>query len=132
MKPNTLILNEKALEALSYVIVTATEGGFYTREDYIKWSAYKHKETDAGFYAEVTLHPHGDVVEGVDETPIRMTPQELGNRLYDRFDLKKFGTQKALEMLRLFNGDEDIAGELDVIDAGALLQIAVYGDIIFG
>jgi hypothetical protein len=33
---------------------------------------------------------------------------------------------------RLIAGDEDAAGEADVIDSGALLQIAVYGEVIFG
>jgi hypothetical protein len=126
-----LPLSDKALEALSYVIVTATEGGHYTREDYAEWTTYVHKDTPKGFYAEVTLHPNDDV-EGISLEPIRMTPQELGKRLAERFNLDKMPAHHALMILRLLKGDEDIAGEMDVIDSGAILQVAVYGETIYG
>jgi hypothetical protein len=48
-------LSDKALEAFSFIIVTATEGGEYTRSDYRKWTDYKHGDTDKGFRAEVTV-----------------------------------------------------------------------------
>ncbi|CAB4149929.1 hypothetical protein UFOVP549_16 [uncultured Caudovirales phage] len=126
-----LPLSDKALEALSYVIVTATEGGHYTREDYAEWTTYKHGDTEKGFRAEVTLHPNDDV-EGISLEPIRMTPEELGKRLAERFNLDKMPSHHALMILRLLAGDEDIAGEMDVIDSGAILQVAVYGETIYG
>ena len=76
---------DKALEALSYVIVTATEGGEYTRSDFSCWKKYKHGETDKYFRAEVTVYPHTDI-QSLNESPtsadpIRLTPEELGHRL---------------------------------------------------
>lgn len=124
-------LSDAALEALSYVIVTATEGGSYTRDDFREWTAYKHGDTATGFRAEVTVYPNADV-DGISLEPVRLTPEELGRRIYDRFNLKKFGTHISTNILRLLNGDEDVAGEMDVIDSGAVLQIAVYGDVVYG
>lgn len=135
----------KALEALSYIIVTATEGGHYTREDFRKWTAYKHGDTllasmvngslvsEKYFRAEVTVTPQKEALaEGIPATPIRLTPEELGCRLFHRLlDPKMTAHHRAL-IANLIAGDEDAAGEADVIDAGALLQIAVYGDVIFG
>jgi hypothetical protein len=137
--PNQITLpafSDKALEALSYVIVTATEGGHYTREDFRAWTKYKHGDTDKGFRAEVTVTPSRDALPDAcpncPTTPIRLTPEELGGRLFRRLlDPKMAGHHRAL-IARLIAGDEDAAGEADVIDAGALLQIAVYGDVIFG
>lgn len=125
--------SDKALEALSYIIVTATEGGEYTREDFRKWTTYKHGETDKGFRAEVTVHPWPNVLpEGIPAEPMRVTPEELGSRLFRRLlDPKMAGHHRAF-IARLIAGDEDVAGEMDVIDSGAMLQIAVYGDVIFG
>lgn len=128
-------LSPKALEALSYVIVTATEGGIYTREDYRKWTDYKHRDTESGFYAEVTVHPHGDAVEGVDETPVRLTPQELGRRLWKRLHTLPADQNRCCniaQIARLLAGDEDVAGEMDVVDSGAALQVAVYGEVVYG
>ncbi len=132
--------SDKALEALSYIIVTATEGGDYTNQDFRAWTKYKHGETDKGFRAEVTITPNKaafndtllDDPHGLLTKPIRLTPEELGGRLFRRLlDPKMAGHHRAL-IARLIAGDEDAAGEADVIDAGALLQIAVYGEVIFG
>jgi hypothetical protein len=126
-------LSDKALEALSYIIVTATEGGEYTRSDFSCWKKYKHGETDKGFRAEVTVSPSPDAhPENAQLPDIRLTPEELGRRLYLRLlDPKITGHHRAL-IARLIAGDEDAAGEADVIDSGALLQIAVYGEVVFG
>jgi hypothetical protein len=134
-QPNITLpaFTDKALEALSYVIVTATEGGHYTREDFSCWKKYKHGETDKGFRAEVTVSPSPDAhPENAQLPDIRLTPEELGRRLYLRLlDPKIAGHHRAF-IARLIAGDEDIAGEMDVIDSGAILQIAVYGEVIFG
>jgi hypothetical protein len=135
----------KALEALSNVIVTATEGGHYTREDYRKWTDYKHGDTlmasmvngslvtEKYFRAEVTVTPQKDALaEGIPAKPIRMTPEELGGRLFPRLLDPKMAAHHRALIARLLAGDEDAAGEADVIDSGALLQIAVYGEVIFG
>lgn len=130
-----LTLSDKALEALSYVIVTATEGGIYTREDFKEWTAYKHGDTDKGFRAEVTVVPHDDVVEGVDATPVRLTPDELGRRLWSKLPTLVTNQNcacNAVQVVRLLAGDDDVAGEMDVVDSGAALQVAVYGEIVFG
>lgn len=128
--------SDKALEALSYVIVTATEGGEYTRQDFRAWTKYKHGETDKGFRAEVTVTPSKealpDACPDCPVKPIRLTPEELGGRLFRRLlDPKMAGHHRAF-IARLIAGDEDVAGEMDVVDSGAMLQIAVYGDVIFG
>ena len=123
----------KALEALSNVIVTATEGGHYTREDFSCWKKYKHGETDKGFRAEVTVSPSPDAhPENAQLPDIRLTPEELGRRLYLRLlDPKIAGHHRAF-IARLIAGDEDVAGDMDVVDSGAILQIAVYGEVVFG
>ena len=134
-QPNITLpaLSDKALEALSYIIVTATEGGEYTRSDFSCWKKYKHGETDKGFRAEVTVSPSPDAHSENAQLPdIRLTPEELGRRLFLRLlDPKMAGHHRAL-IARLLAGDEDAAGEADVIDSGALLQIAVYGEVVFG
>jgi hypothetical protein len=124
---------DKALEALSYVIVTATEGGEYTRSDFSCWKKYKHGETDKGFRAEVTVSPSPDAhPENAQLPDIRLTPEELGHRLSLRLlDPKIAGHHRAF-IARLIAGDEDVAGEMDVIDSGAMFQIAVYGEVVFG
>lgn len=149
--PNQITLpafSDKALEALSYIIVTATEGGEYTRNDFRAWTKYKHGDTlrasmvngslvsEKYFRAEVTVTPSRDALPDAcpncPTTPIRLTPEELGGRLFRKLlDPKMAGHHRAL-IARLIAGDEDAAGEADVIDAGALLQIAVYGEVVFG
>jgi hypothetical protein len=135
----------KALEALSNVIVTATEGGHYTREDFSEWKNYKHGDTllasmvngslvsEKYFRAEVTVSPSPDAHPENAELPdIRLTPEELGRRLYLRLlDPKIAGHHRAF-IARLIAGDEDVAGDMDVVDSGAILQIAVYGEVVFG
>lgn len=125
--------SDKALEALSNVIVTATEGGHYTRDDFREWKKYKHGDTDKGFRAEVTVSPSPDAhPENAQLPDIRLTPEELGGRLFRRLlDPKMAGHHRAF-IARLIAGDEDVAGEMDVIDSGAILQIAVYGEVVFG
>ena len=134
-QPNITLpaLSDKALEALSYIIVTATEGGEYTRSDFSCWKKYKHGETDKGFRAEVTVSPSPDAhPENAQLPDIRLTPEELGRRLYLRLlDPKIAGHHRAF-IARLIAGDEDVAGDMDVIDSGAILQIAVYGEVVFG
>lgn len=143
----------KALEALSNVIVTATEGGHYTRDDYRKWTDYKHGDTLAAsmvngslvtekyFRAEVTVYPtkaalpEEDALIAKDDprlAPIRLTPEELGGRLFRRLLDPKIVSHHRAFIARLLAGDEDVAGDMDVVDSGAILQIAVYGEVIFG
>lgn len=125
--------SDKALEALSNIIVTATEGGHYTREDFREWTKYKHGETDKGFRAEVTVSPSPDAhPENAQLPDIRLTPEELGRRLFLRLLDPKMAAHHRALIARLLAGDEDAAGDADVIDSGALLQIAVYGEVIFG
>jgi len=125
--------SDKALEALSYVIVTATEGGEYTRSDFYRWKQYKHGETDKGFRAEVTVTPSPDAhPENAQLPDIRLTPEELGRRLFLRLLDPKMAAHHRTFIARLIAGDEDVAGEMDVIDSGAMLQIAVYGEVVFG
>lgn len=125
--------SDKALEALSYIIVTATEGGEYTRSDFSCWKKYKHGDTDKGFRAEVTVSPSPDAhPENAQLPDIRLTPEELGRRLFLRLLDPKMAAHHRALIARLLAGDEDAAGDADVIDSGALLQIAVYGEVIFG
>lgn len=135
----------KALEALSNIIVTATEGGHYTREDFRVWKDYKHGDTllasmvngslvsEKYFRAEVTVSPSPDAhPENAQLPDIRLTPEELGRRLFLRLLDPKMAAHHRALIARLLAGDEDAAGDADVIDSGALLQIAVYGEVIFG
>lgn len=125
--------SDKALEALSNIIVTATEGGHYTREDFSEWKKYKHGDTDKGFRAEVTVSPSPDAhPENAQLPDIRLTPEELGRRLFLRLLDPKMAAHHRALIARLLAGDEDAAGDADVIDSGALLQIAVYGEVVFG
>jgi hypothetical protein len=122
-------LSAETLEALSYVITTATEGGSYTRDDFRKWTTYKHGDTPEGFRAEVTVHPNDDK-EGVSLEPVRLTPEELARRLWPLVSAPE--TPKAYRgdiAAILFQGDY---GDGDVIRDGALLQLAVYGEVIYG
>lgn len=135
----------KALEALSNVIVTATEGGHYTRDDFREWKKYKHGDTlvasmvngslvsEKYFRAEVTVSPSPDAhPENAQLPDIRLTPEELGRRLFLRLLDPKMAAHHRALIARLLAGDEDAAGDADVIDSGALLQIAVYGEVVFG
>lgn len=134
-QPNITLpaFSDKALEALSNVIVTATEGGEYTRSDFYHWKKYKHGETDKGFRAEVTVSPSPDAhPENAQLPDIRLTPEELGRRLFLRLLDPKIAAHHRAFIARLIAGDEDVAGEMDVIDSGAMLQIAVYGEVVFG
>ncbi len=125
---------DAALEAMSNIIVTATEGGCYTRDDFHEWKKYKHGDQPNGrFYAEVTLTPSPDAhPENAILPDIRMTPEELGRRLYLRLLDPKIASHHRAFIARLIAGDEDVAGDMDVVDSGAMLQIAVYGEVIFG
>ena len=135
---------DKVLEALSNVIVTATEGGCYTAEDYQEWKDYAHAENaDRGFRAAVTVIPHGYAfADGKDpQKEIRVTPEwlheQISKLVVADIDLMLSGQQQELghrfgQAVRILAGDEDVAGEWDVIDAGAILQTAVYGKVVFG
>jgi len=118
------------------IIVTCTEGGMYTKEDYKKWTKYKHSGEDNR--AEVSLVPHdiglqdnnnGDVL-------IHVTPEYLHARFVE--ELVKLITNKpsGLEkhwtgpLAKAMAGDEDFIP--DVVEAGALLQIAIYGEVVYG
>jgi hypothetical protein len=137
--PSNRALTPAALEGLSYIITTATEGGEYTRDDFRIWRDYKHgDDKDGRFHAEVVVVPNDDMPGPC--TPIRMTAAELGRRLLlavERSEVDETGRYKVqphhrLMIARLTEGDEDVAGECDVVDAGALMQIAVYGEVIYG
>jgi len=71
----------------------------------------------------------------VDSTPIRLTPEELGRRLWNKLPSLTVNQNcacNAVQVVRLLAGDEDVAGEMDVVDSGAALQVAVYGEVVFG
>lgn len=146
-QPNITLpaLSTKALEAFSNIIVTATEGGHYTRDDFSEWKKYKHGDTlmasmvngslvtEKYFRAEVTVSPSPDAhPENAQLPDIRLTPEELARRLFLRLLDPKMAAHHRALIARLLAGDEDAAGDADVIDSGALLQIAVYGEVIFG
>lgn len=146
-------IEPKVLEAFSYVIVTAVEGGHYTRDDYREWTQYAHADGPDGFFqAAVTVYPNRVGKYDSDEKPdpVRVTADWFARRIAQGFlrgiDKKYPGLawpRKPAEgpeippalfdkAARLLIGDEDVAGEIDVIDAGALLQVAVYGEVIYG
>lgn len=132
INPNTSplpTLSNEALEALSYVITTATEGGSYTRDDFRKWTKYRHGDTPEGFRAEITVFPNDDV-EGLSLDPVTLTPEELARRLWGVLTAPATPNKFRADIASiLFGGDY---GDGDVIRDGALLQLAVYGDIIYG
>lgn len=147
--PETKPLDPKVLEAFSYVITTAVEGGSYTRDDYAEWTQYAHADGPFGFQAAVTVYPNRVGKYDTDEKPdpIRVTADWFARRIvqgvlskigerYQILGIPKTGPEipPALfdKATRLILGDEDVAGEIDVIDAGALLQVAVYGEVIYG
>ena len=137
----------KVFTGLSYIIVTAVEGGSYTRDDYREWKEYAHADqADGSFRAGVTVIPnrHGpyaDLDKG--KLPeIRVTPEwfhaQLTKLVTKSMDLLDDGDQAPLKgrllknAILLLMGDDDVAGDCDVVDSGALLQAAVYGEVIYG
>jgi hypothetical protein len=143
------VIEPEVLEAFSHVIVTAVEGGSYTRDDYKEWTQYAHADGPFGFQAAVTVYPNrvGRYDQDAQPDPVRVTADWFAKRIVQAL-INTMGTRysiighnpkapvipKALyeKAMKLALGDEDVAGEIDVIDAGALLQIAVYGDVIYG
>ena len=126
--------HKEAFEALSYVIVTCTEGGCYTRDDFKKWTTYKHGNTPEGFRAEVTVYPSpdalGDDATEADLAPVRLTPEEFAKRLLPLLVAEKTPTHLRADIANiLFAGEY---GDGDVIRDGALMQLAIYGDVVFG
>ncbi|CAB4138803.1 hypothetical protein UFOVP341_21 [uncultured Caudovirales phage] len=148
--PETNPLDPKVLEAFSYVIVTAVEGGHYTRDDYREWTQYAHADGPDGFFqAAVTVYPNRVGKYDSDEKPdpVRVTADWFARRIvqgvlskigerYQILGIPKTGPEIPAALFdkatRLILGDEDVAGEIDVVDAGALLQVAVYGEVIYG
>jgi len=138
----------KVFTGLSYVIVTAVEGGSYTRDDYRTWKDYGHADrNDGSFYAAVTVIPnrHGPYADvEKDRLPeIRVTPEWFHAQL-TKLVLKSMsmidddGKSAPLRgrllknAMLLLMGDEEVPGDCDVVDSGALLQAAVYGEVIYG
>ena len=134
----------EVLEAFSHVIVTAVEGGSYTRDDYKEWTQYAHADGPFGFQAAVTVYPNkvGRYAQDAKPDPVRVTAEWFAKRILTEvlnsmsiYPAKSDGPLKGKLLTKavlLLVGDEDVAGDVDVIDAGALLQIAVYGDVIYG
>lgn len=136
----------KVFTGLSYVIVTAVEGGHYTRDDYREWKEYAHADqADGSFRAGVTVIPNRDgPYQGLDKVPeIRVTPEwfhaQLTKLVTKSMDLLDDDGKSAPLRGRLLKnavlllmGDDEVAGDCDVIDSGALLQAAVYGKVIYG
>lgn len=136
----------KVFTGLSYVIVTAVEGGHYTRDDYREWKEYAHADqADGSFRAGVTVIPNRQgPYKGLDKVPeIRVTPEwfhaQLTKLVTKSMDLLDDDGKSAPLRGRLLKnavlllmGDDEVAGDCDVIDSGALLQAAVYGEVIYG
>jgi hypothetical protein len=135
----------KVFTGLSYVIVTAVEGGSYTRDDYREWKEYAHADqADGSFRAGVTVIPNRDgPYQGLDKVPeVRVTPEwfhaQLTKLVTKSMDLLDDGKSAPLRgrllknAILLLMGDDEVAGDCDVIDSGALLQAAVYGEVIYG
>lgn len=138
----------KVFTGLSYVIVTAVEGGSYTRDDYRVWKEYGHVDrADGSFYAAVTVVPnrHGPYADlAKDKLPeIRVTPEwfhaqltKLVTKSMSMIDDDGKSAPLRGRLLKnailLLMGDEEVPGDCDVVDSGALLQAAVYGDVIYG
>jgi hypothetical protein len=119
------------------IIVTCTEGGCYTKEDYKLWKKYKHSGEDNN-RAEVTLIPHdvGLQDNNKGDIEIRVTPEYLHARLGEELVKLITGKDSALEqhwvgpLAKALAGDDDFIP--DVVEAGALLQIAIYGEVVYG
>lgn len=136
----------KVFTGLSYVIVTAVEGGHYTRDDYREWKEYAHADqADGSFRAGVTVIPNREgPYKGLDKVPeIRVTPEwfhaQLTKLVTKSMDLLDDDGKSAplrgrllKNAILLLMGDDEVAGDCDVIDSGALLQAAVYGEVIYG
>lgn len=136
----------KVFTGLSYVIVTAVEGGDYTRDDYQEWKEYAHADqADGSFRAGVTVIPnrHGPY-QYLDKVPeIRVTPEwfhaeltKLVNKSMSMIDEDDDRAPLRGRLLKnailLLMGDDEVAGDCDVVDSGALLQAAVYGEVLYG
>jgi len=136
----------KVFTGLSYIIVTAVEGGSYTRDDYREWKEYAHADqSDGSFRAGVTLIPNRQgPYAHLDKVPeIRVTPEWLHAQLTklvtksmtmidDEDNQAPLKGRLLKNAILLLMGDDEVAGDCDVIDSGALLQAAVYGDVIYG
>jgi hypothetical protein len=136
----------KVFTGLSYVIVTAVEGGHYTRDDYREWKEYAHADqADGSFRAGVTVIPNRvGPYQGLDKVPeVRVTPEwfhaQLTKLVTKSMDLLDDDGKSAplrgrllKNAILLLMGDDEVAGDCDVIDSGALLQAAVYGEVIYG
>lgn len=136
----------KVFTGLSYVIVTAVEGGHYTRDDYREWKEYAHADqADGSFRAGVTVIPNREgPYKGLDKVPeVRVTPEwfhaqltKLVTKSMDLIDDDGKSAPLRGRLLKnailLLMGDEEVAGDCDVIDSGALLQAAVYGEVLYG
>lgn len=136
----------KVFTGLSYVIVTAVEGGHYTRDDYREWKEYAHADqADGSFRAGVTVIPNrqGPYAHMSPVPEIRVTPEwfhaQLTKLVTKSMDLLDDDGKSAPLRGRLLKnavlllmGDDEVAGDCDVIDSGALLQAAVYGEVIYG
>lgn len=119
------------------IIVTCTEGGFYTKEDYKTWSKYKHSGEHNR--AEVTIEPNEECEyahsDGEALIEIRVTPEWLATRFTQELIKLLEGKSKIPacyigDLAKALAGDEDYIP--DVVEAGAMLQIAVYGEVIYG
>ena len=127
------------------IIVTCTEGGVYTREDYKSWHKYKHSGKDSR--ASVTLVPNDDCEvapdtykllvhdEVINEHVIVVTPEFLAARftrlLVDEISGQgKAGKVWVGPLAKALAADEDFIP--DVVEAGAMLQLAVYGEVVYG
>jgi hypothetical protein len=119
------------------IIVTCTEGGFYTKEDYKRWSKYKHSGEHNR--AEVTIEPHNICEYAFEDgdrlVEIRVTPEWLASRFTGELLKLLKGESKIPacyigDLAKALAGDEDYIP--DVVEAGALLQIAVYGEVVYG
>jgi len=137
----------KVFTGLSYIIVTAVEGGSYTREDYQEWKEYAHADqADGSFRAGVTVIPNRHARYSLHKgkmPEIRVTPEwlhaELTKLVSESMNMIDEDNNKAplrgallKKAILLLMGDDEVAGDCDVIDSGALLQAAVYGEVIYG
>jgi hypothetical protein len=117
------------------IIVTCTEGGMYTKEDYKKWTKYKHSGEDNR--AEVTIVPHdiGLQDNNTGDVLIHVTPEYLATRFTQEL-IKTLNGTGALDkkwigpLAKALAGDDNFIP--DVVEAGALLQIAIYGEVVYG
>lgn len=117
------------------IIVTCTEGGSYTKDDYKKWTKYKHSGENNR--AEVSLVPYDVALQDNNngDVLIHVTPEYLHSRFGEEL-VKLINGKSGLEqhwvgpLAKALAGDEDFIP--DVVEAGALLQIAIYGEVVYG